>query len=127
MPNKAIPLAVMGVGVIFAWSGLNNQGITTTIQSIVQGKKPTPGPGMSFGNNIGGIVSGAVVSGPNPMGQQIATDALAYNGAGYVWGGAPANGIGQWDCSSFANWVIGHDVGLAIPGYAPGTYTGATH
>ncbi len=57
----------------------------------------------------------------------IAGDALKYNGAGYVFGGVPAHGTGQWDCSSFVNWVVGHDAGMAIPGYAAGAYNGSVH
>lgn len=57
----------------------------------------------------------------------IANDALRYKGAGYQYGGSPANGIGKWDCSSFASWVMGHDLGMSIPMYANGTYTGTSH
>jgi len=57
----------------------------------------------------------------------LAADAMKYNGARYVFGGAPANGIGNWDCSSFVNWCAGHDLGMAIPGMAAGTYTGKSH
>lgn len=58
---------------------------------------------------------------------QLAQDALRYKGAGYQFGGSPANGIGKWDCSSFLNWCAGHDLGMAIPGYAAGTYDGKSH
>jgi len=57
----------------------------------------------------------------------IANDALRYNGAGYEYGGSPANGIGHWDCSSFVSWVMGHDLGMSIPMYPNGTYTGKAH
>lgn len=57
----------------------------------------------------------------------IASDAQRYVGSGYQFGGAPANGTGSWDCSSFVNWVIGHDLGMAIPGNAAGTFTGKSH
>lgn len=57
----------------------------------------------------------------------IAGDALRYVGAGYVFGGVPSRGIGQWDCSSFVNWVMGHDLKMAIPGYSPGSYNGQVH
>lgn len=57
----------------------------------------------------------------------IANDALRYNGAGYVYGGSPANGIGRWDCSSFVSWVMGHDLKMSIPMYPNGTYTGTAH
>lgn len=57
----------------------------------------------------------------------IAGDALRYKGAGYTYGGAPAAGIGHWDCSSFISWVLGHDLKMAIPGIAAGAYTGTSH
>lgn len=57
----------------------------------------------------------------------IANDALRYNGAGYRYGGSPANGIGNWDCSSFVSWVLGHDLKMSIPMYPNGTYTGNAH
>ena len=46
----------------------------------------------------------------------ITADALKYQGHGYVYG--------VWDCSSFVNHVLGQDLGMAIPGYAKGTYRG---
>lgn len=57
----------------------------------------------------------------------IAGDALRYQGAGYVYGGVPADGIGNWDCSSFVNWVVGNDCGMAIPGFVAGSYHGQNH
>lgn len=57
----------------------------------------------------------------------IANDALRYNGAGYQYGGSPANGIGRWDCSSFVSWVMGHDLKMSIPMYPNGSYTGTAH
>jgi uncharacterized protein YjbJ (UPF0337 family) len=59
---------------------------------------------------------------------QIASDALNYEGHSYTYGGVPGtSGKNGWDCSSFCNWVIGHDLGGAIPGFAAGSYSGATH
>jgi cell wall-associated NlpC family hydrolase len=48
-------------------------------------------------------------------GAAIAADALKYKGAGYVYGGTAAS-VGDWDCSSFVSYVLGHDLGLALPG-----------
>lgn len=56
-----------------------------------------------------------------------AQDAQRYIGAGYQFGGHPADGDGHWDCSSFMNKVVGIDTGLPIPGMDAGTYTGHTH
>lgn len=51
-------------------------------------------------------------------GAQIAADAARYIGASYTFGGN-ASKIGDWDCSlpsSFVSYVLGHDLGLALPG-----------
>ena len=48
-------------------------------------------------------------------GDQVAADALRYRGAGYIYGG-PAARPGDWDCSSFVSYVLGHDLRLALPG-----------
>ncbi len=130
MAVKGVSVAVMATGGILLWSALFNKTVTQTIQDLVRGEKPQPGPLSNAGGvaaGTGTITSAGSVAGPNPQGQAIAVDALAYQGLGYVFGGAPANGLGQWDCSSFANWVIGHDMGMSIPGYRHGSYTGAVH
>jgi hypothetical protein len=57
-----------------------------------------------------GRVAGKAVSG-----DQIAADAERYKGAGYTYGG-PARSPGDWDCSSFVSYVLGHDLGLSLPG-----------
>lgn len=50
-----------------------------------------------------------------PAGSAIAQDALKYAGATYVYGG-PAARVGDWDCSSFVSYVLGHDLGMVLPG-----------
>lgn len=55
----------------------------------------------------------------------IAQDAMKYAGHPYSFGGVPAND--KWDCSSFVNKVVGMDLGMAIPGYHAGQFTGSTH
>ena len=67
-------------------------------------------------------------SAPTASGNSIASIAAGYKGHCYSYGGAPGtSGKNCWDCSSFCNWVIGHDAGQSIPGYGPGKYTGAVH
>jgi len=41
----------------------------------------------------------------------------------YVWGGGNPGG---WDCSGFVNWVLGHQLGLVLPGGIRG-FDGSTH
>ena len=50
-----------------------------------------------------------------PSGSQIAADASRYAGLGYVYGG-DASSPGNWDCSSFVSYVLGHDFNLGLPG-----------
>lgn len=50
-----------------------------------------------------------------PDGAVIASAALRYRGAGYTFGGR-ADRPGNWDCSSFVSYVLGHDLGLTLPG-----------
>ena len=45
----------------------------------------------------------------------IAGEALKYAGAGYVYGGTAAH-PGDWDCSSFVSYVLGHDLRMKLPG-----------
>jgi len=52
---------------------------------------------------------------PHVTGTQIAADAARYVGLGYVFGG-DASSPGNWDCSSFVSYVLGHDLGLTLPG-----------
>ena len=54
-----------------------------------------------------------------------ATDLLRYAGkVPYVWGGAdPVSG---WDCSGAVNWVLGHDLGMTLPGGIKG-FDGSYH
>jgi cell wall-associated NlpC family hydrolase len=52
---------------------------------------------------------------PRITGAAIATDAEQYAGAGYTYGG-DASKPGDWDCSSFVSYVLGHDLRLALPG-----------
>ena len=61
------------------------------------------------------------------MAGNLAGIAAQYQGAGYVFGGVPARGIGNWDCSSFVNWCAGAVGKMAIPGFAAGAYTGQSH
>jgi cell wall-associated NlpC family hydrolase len=65
-----------------------------------------------FPNAPTGPVAGPVAPGSRSA---IATYAQRYVGQGYVWGG-PADRPGNWDCSSFTSYVLGHDNGLRLPG-----------
>ncbi len=114
-------VAAAGVGALVLWSALKGASVSGGFRSLLTGQKPS-GANVNpiQGGGPGGTVSASTDS-------TIANDALQYQGDGYAWGGAPANGPGHWDCSSFVNWVVGHDARMAIPGFRHGSYTGTTH
>lgn len=56
-------------------------------------------------------------------GAAIADAALRYKGEGYVYGGTGSR-PGDWDCSSFVTYVLGHDLGMAVPGGSWASVTG---
>jgi resuscitation-promoting factor RpfB len=90
-------IAALGAGVVLTWSGIENQKITTTLQDIVSGKKPQPGPDTAFGNSgSGGGGSGG--SAPESPAQLSANAALGKTmAAAYGWTGS------QWD-ALYALW-----------------------
>jgi len=127
MALSGLPLAYLAVGGILVWSGVENTPVTDVLRSLSRGQAPAAGPYPPDTSGVGQAGITITGAGATATGQAIAQDALQYKGASYVWGGAPANGIGNWDCSSFCNWVIGHDMDMAIPGNPAGTYTGQSH
>jgi len=119
----------IAIGGLLVFAGIKGYSLAQVTQDIIRGKSPlnetqalpiagTPASALAAAG-AGPVAAGSASS--------IAGDALRYKGAGYVWGGAPAQGTGHWDCSSFSNWVCGHDVGLPIPGIPAGEYTGSSH
>jgi len=134
MAIKPVTLGILGAGIIMAWAGVSNLSPITVVKNLLTGQNPATNAGNDAGINTSQYTSNAGSNSPvsasgsnGPLGQAIANDALQYQGAGYVWAGTPASGIGNWDCSSFCNWVIGHDESLAIPLYKAGKYTGTSH
>lgn len=105
-------LALTATGLLFTWSGLAGASVSGSIRDLISGQKPEAGT-----NPITGTGGGA-----GQTGSAIANQALTYRGDPYVWGGAnfPKGG----DCSGLVNDVVGRDLGMAIPGYPTGKFTG---
>lgn len=105
------------------WSGIKGWNVTRTVGEIISGNVPKgsdtnilTGPDSASANATGFTSSG------------IANDGLQYQGHAYAYGGSPGtSGQNPWDCSSFINWVCGHDLRKPIPGYGPGQYDGSVH
>lgn len=132
MAIKAGYLLAAGGGGLLLWSGLKGKNWSQTLRAVISGKNPQQlattqaivTSSAAFTSDSGAVGASA---GGSATGNAISQDALKYSGSGYVWGGAPGSGRGNWDCSSFANAVIGRDLGLAIPTYGAGTYHGQSH
>lgn len=123
--QKLIAVGAIAVGSVFAYSALTGRKVLSVLQGSVKGQKPSAVTPTDF---IAPAVTPVTpFTGAGGSASSLAADALKYQGAGYVWGGAPAKGIGNWDCSSFVNWCAGHDLGLPIPGIAGGGYDGTGH
>jgi|SRR5271166_1209227 len=122
-----VALGCLSAGIVIGYAGIKGYSIPQTIQDIVTGKSPLKQAQVNqiVPSGIGaGLSGGTVIPGASATGEAIAQDALHYQGVNYVWAGATPDG---WDCSGMANYVIGHDEGMAIPGYPGGTFTGASH
>jgi len=121
-------LAAVTIGSVFVWSGIKGWSILGTIGDIVKGVKPSgtvvnPVQSLAPGAGIGTATQPALAPSSG-----LAGIAMQYVGHPYRFGGAPgANGENPWDCSSFMNYVVAIKGGKAIPGYAPGKYTGTSH
>jgi cell wall-associated NlpC family hydrolase len=134
MPVKGVYLAGAGLGAILLYSGFKGKKWTDVTHGLISGqgipaKSPytiTTSP-VAYQQGSYGYGGYSVGTGGTASGEAIAQDALKYQGASYVWAGAPGSGAGHWDCSSFVNAVVGRDMGMAIPMYAAGKYIGQAH
>jgi cell wall-associated NlpC family hydrolase len=129
MPIKGIPVAYTVAGGLILYSGIKGSSISDTFRAALTGNLTVTNT-EPLSNPNATVVNGATVSG-SASGSAIANDALRYVGRlKYVYGGAPGpNGSGPVDCSSFVSLVLGHDLGLSIPGgsWASQTDGGSSH
>jgi len=125
MPINGRALAVTGAGLLFVWSGIKGWSVLGTLGDLIVGKKPAQK--VSYPLQI--APSGGTQTIQGAAGATgVAAIALTHQGHAYQFGGAPGkDGKSPWDCSSFINYVVGVQARLAIPGNAPGKYSGTTH
>lgn len=126
MPINGPALGALGIGSLFLYSAIKGKSILASAQAIITGQSPQTvkqtNPIAQNTPDSSGTSGGTISAGG------IAGDAMKYSGHAYLYGGAPGlNGQNPWDCSSFCNWVVGHDAGMAIPGYGAGKYDGSVH
>lgn len=119
MAVNGVALASVATGSVFLYSGVKGFSIPQAVQYIVQGKSPATLPQATKVDTpveLPTAGSSATVGGGSASGVAIATDALRYKGAGYVWGGN-ASSTGKWDCSSFVFKVLAQDMGMTVLGH----------
>lgn len=118
MAVNGVALGAIAAGSVFAYAGIKGYSVPEAVQYIVQGKSPATLPNRyKVDAPVDNLPSGGTgqVGPGSATGQAIANKALSYSGQGYVWGG-PADKPGNWDCSSFLSYVLGHDFGMTLPG-----------
>lgn len=127
MPVNGIALTSIAVGTAFVYSGIKGFSVLKAGQNLVKGQSPNANQKVSLVTAPG---VPTVQGSPGLIGQSdsvIANDAVKYTGHDYLYGGAPGvNGDQPWDCSSFVNWVLGHDLGILLPG-ENSQYNGSQH
>ena len=123
-----MPVVLIVAGGYLVWFGVHYWRTdvkypSDPIKAVLQGKDLPPatrddsllsalsGPGWANAGAAGVQAVQGALTGQTA----IATDAIRYEGQGYVMGGR-ADRPGNWDCSSFLSYVLGHDFGLQLPG-----------
>lgn len=123
--SPVIPISILLIGGYIAWFAVHYfksdiKWPTDPLKAILSGGSLTT-PTYTGEQQRVGAVAGQVSkffqnASISPVGSNAIADAAQkYVGQGYVWGG-PADHPGNWDCSSFVSYVLGHDLGLPLPG-----------
>ncbi len=118
-------LGVVFAGGLLLFAGLKGKKLSSALRDVIGGKNPANATGDAITDPVGGT-DASIGAGSASGSGSIASDGISYTGHAYSYGGYEADPNG-WDCSSFVNWVVGHDAGMAIPGMAAGTYQGTSH
>jgi hypothetical protein len=127
MPIKGAYLAIAGGGIVLVWSGIKGARWTDVLRNTIAGKDPHTTALTDVIHAAPPDTTGLGSLGPAGTG---APGSLAATFAGFIgkvpykWAGANPRG---WDCSGAFNYVANRLCSLSIPGFAPRTFTGATH
>ncbi len=121
-------LGIAAAGAVTVWAATKGVGLASGFRALLAGHT------LPTGEDLTTQLTAAVdpgTAGDGGGGGELAVNgitaaALRYVGSGstYRWGGGNPTG---WDCSGYTNWVVCHDLGMAIPGYAGGSFTGTGH
>lgn len=131
---SGLGVAMAASGLFLMYAGIRDVPLLTGIRELLSGKLPEGNPQHSIvvdwtvGKTAADAASiaGNIINAQNGPGPLIVQAARKYIGIPYHFGGAQ-NPQAGFDCSGLVNWVLGHDLGLTLPGqHAPG-FIGATH
>ena len=127
LSGKAVALTTAGF--VLLWSGIKGATVGQTLRSLLKGEPVATVPEAPPSIGVNDNASPSATSTPlTTTTSSIANDALKYQGHAYLYGGAPGtSGANPWDCSSFCNWVLGHDLGMTLPGSSSPGYSGTSH
>jgi peptidoglycan DL-endopeptidase CwlO len=126
--TSGVAAAAIGAGIISLYAGITGKDVLSLIKNGIQGNSPHSVPQTAPVTSDLAAIEASSSEGQEATGGAagLAADAATYAGHPYSYGGYESDPAG-WDCSSFMNWVVGHDGGLAIPGVAAGQYNGTNH
>lgn len=116
-------VALAGAGAVTVWAAHRGVGVAGGLRTILSGRTLPAGEDLTVTAAAGTAgTAGSGIGANNP----VAAAATAYVDRRHVyrWGGGSPRG---WDCSGFVDWVLCHDLGYAIPGYAGGAFDGSSH
>lgn len=124
--SPVIPVALLLIGGYLSWFAIHYfksdvKWPTDPIKSVLTGGDITTVTYTGEQQRIGAVKANlsqftGVASTISGIGTNaVVAAAQQYVGSGYVWGGSAAK-VGDWDCSSFVSYVLGHDLGLPLPG-----------
>jgi len=124
--SPVIPVALLMIGGYLSWFAIHYfksdvKWPTDPIKSVLTGGDISTVTYTGEQQRIGAVkanlaqAAGTGAGLPTGTGNPVTAAAQKYLGSGYVWGGSAAK-VGDWDCSSFVSYVLGHDLGLPLPG-----------
>lgn len=126
--TSGFAVGTLAIGGVLVWSGLKGASILTTIQELVQGKKPTGSNIHQIGVPVGSAAAAAGAAG-SPVGSAAAAAgaaigaaglgltilniAASYKGRSYTFGGGHSSFCppGGMDCSGYVSCVL-HRAGV---------------
>ena len=124
--SPVIPVALLIIGGYLSWFAIHYfksdvKWPTDPIKSVLTGGDITTVTYTGEQQRIGAVkanlsqFAGGALNTSGIGTNAVVAAAQQYVGSGYVWGGSAAK-VGDWDCSSFVSYVLGHDLGLPLPG-----------